>query len=251
VTTGFIAVIPARYASTRLPGKALRDIAGRPMVEWVYRQTIQSGAIEVIVATDDERIAAVCRGFGARVELTSTEHASGTDRIAELAHRFEWDEQQIVVNVQGDEPLISPLCIAQTARLLGWHPQASIATLMTPLESEAEFRDPNFAKVVTDKEGWALYFSRAPIPWPRDGGMPAVMRHIGLYAYRAGGLRAISAAPPCVLEEVEKLEQLRALWLGHRIIVAKAAEPPAPAVDTEEDLAKVRRYLERSPRALA
>jgi 3-deoxy-manno-octulosonate cytidylyltransferase (CMP-KDO synthetase) len=251
MTEGFIAVIPARYASTRLPGKPLKDIAGKPMVEWVYRQTIQSGASEVIVATDDERIAAACRGFGARVELTSTEHQSGTDRIAELARRFEWDEEQIVVNVQGDEPLISPLCIAQTARLLGWHSQASIATLMTPLESESEFRDPNFAKVVTDKEGWALYFSRAPIPWPRDGGMPAVMRHIGLYAYRAGSLRAISAAPPCALEEVEKLEQLRALWLGHRIIVAQAAERPAPAVDTEEDLVRIRRYFERSARSLA
>jgi 3-deoxy-manno-octulosonate cytidylyltransferase (CMP-KDO synthetase) len=251
VTTGFIAVIPARYASTRLPGKPLKDIAGKPMIEWVYRQTLKSGASEVIVATDDDRIAAACRGFGARVELTSTGHASGTDRIAELARRFVWDEQQIIVNVQGDEPLISPLCIAQTARLLAWHPDAAIATLMTPLQSEAEFRDPNFAKVVTDKEGWALYFSRAPIPWPRDGGMPAVMRHIGLYAYRAGGLRAISSAPPCALEEVEKLEQLRALWLGHRIILERAAEPPAPAVDTEEDLAKIRRYLERSPHAMA
>jgi 3-deoxy-manno-octulosonate cytidylyltransferase (CMP-KDO synthetase) len=132
--------------------------------------------------------------------------------------------------------------------LLGWHPQAAIATLVTPLESEAEFRDANLVKVVTDKDGWALYFSRAPIPWPREGGMPAVMRHVGLYAYRAGGLRAITAAPPCELEQVEKLEQLRALWLGHRIIVETAAEPPAPAVDTEEDLAKVRGYLERSPR---
>ena len=125
MTTGFIAVIPARFASTRLPGKPLKDIAGKPMIEWVYRQTVKSGAREVIVATDDERIAAVCRGFGARVELTSTEHASGTDRIAELARRFEWEEQQIIVNVQGDEPLISPLCIAQTARLLGWHPASS------------------------------------------------------------------------------------------------------------------------------
>jgi 3-deoxy-manno-octulosonate cytidylyltransferase (CMP-KDO synthetase) len=248
VTAGFIAVIPARYASTRLPGKPLKDIAGKPMIEWVYRQTVASGASEVIVATDDERIAAVCRGFGARVELTSTEHASGTDRIAEVARRFAWDEQQIVVNVQGDEPLISPVCIAQTARLLGWHPQATIATLTTPLTSEAEFRDPNFVKVVTDKDGWALYFSRAPIPWPRAGGMPAVMRHVGLYAYRAGGLRAISDAAPCALEDVEKLEQLRAMWLGYRIIVETAAEPPAPAVDTEEDLARVRRYLERAPR---
>jgi 3-deoxy-manno-octulosonate cytidylyltransferase (CMP-KDO synthetase) len=250
VTAGFVAVIPARYASTRLPGKALKDIAGKPMIEWVYRQTVKSGASEVIVATDDERIVGACRAFGAPVEMTSMEHSSGTDRIAELAQRFAWDDDQIVVNVQGDEPLISPVCIAQTARLLGWHSQAAIATLMTPLDSETEFRDPNFAKVVTDKDGWALYFSRAPIPWPRDGGMPGVMRHIGLYAYRAGSLRAISASPPCELEQVEKLEQLRALWLGLRIIVEQAAEPPAPAVDTEEDLVKIRRYLERSPRGV-
>jgi 3-deoxy-manno-octulosonate cytidylyltransferase (CMP-KDO synthetase) len=247
VTSGFIAVIPARYASTRLPGKVLKDIGGKPMVELVYRQTIQSGASEVIIATDDERVVTACRGFGARVELTSTEHANGTDRIAELARRLEWDEQQIVVNVQGDEPMISPLCIAQTARLLGWHPEAAIATLTVPLTLEEEFNDPNFAKVVTDKNGWALYFSRAPIPWPRDGGMPAVQRHVGLYAYRVSGLKTISAAPPCALEQVEKLEQLRALWLGLRIIVATAVEPPTPHVETEEDLAKVRRIFERSP----
>jgi 3-deoxy-manno-octulosonate cytidylyltransferase (CMP-KDO synthetase) len=249
--SGFIAVIPARYASTRLPGQPLKDIAGKPMIEWVYRQALKSGAADVIVATDDERIAAACRGFAARVELTSAAHESGTDRIAEIAWRFGWADDQIVVNVQGDEPLISPLCIAQTARLLSEHTGATIATLTTPLESEAEFRDANFAKVVTDKDGWALYFSRAPIPWPRDGGMPAVQRHIGLYAYRVAGLKTITAAPPCVLEQVEKLEQLRALWLGLRIIVATAAEPPSPAVDTEEDLQRVRRYLERSPRALA
>jgi 3-deoxy-manno-octulosonate cytidylyltransferase (CMP-KDO synthetase) len=249
VTAGFIAVIPARYASTRLPGKPLKDIGGKPMIEWVYRQTVQSGASEVIVATDDERIAAACRAFDARVELTSAEHASGTDRIAELARRFGWDDDQIVVNVQGDEPLISPICIAQTARLLGWHPQAVIATLVAPLETEAQFRDPNYVKVVTDKDGFALYFSRAPIPWPRDGGTPQALRHIGLYAYRAGGLRAISAAPPCALEQVEKLEQLRALWLGYKIVVEEAAEPPSPHVDTEEDLARVRRYLANAPRA--
>jgi 3-deoxy-manno-octulosonate cytidylyltransferase (CMP-KDO synthetase) len=246
MTEGFIAVIPARYASTRLPGKPLREIAGKPMIQWVYGQALQSGASQVVVATDDERIAAACRGFGAPVEMTSPEHASGTDRIAELAERFGWAEQQIVVNVQGDEPLISPLCIAQTARLLGWHPAATIATLTAPLGDEAEFRDPNFVKVVTDKDGWALYFSRAPIPWPRDGGLPLARRHVGLYAYRAGGLKAISAAPPCALEQTERLEQLRALWLGFRIIVADAVEPPSPHVDTEEDLLRVRRYLERS-----
>jgi len=242
VTAGFIAVIPARYASTRLPGKPLKDIAGKPMIEWVYRQTVKSGASQVIVATDDERIAAACRAFGAPVEMTAAEHASGTDRIAELARRFEWDAQQIVVNVQGDEPLISPICIAQTARLLGWHPQAAIATLVTPLESDSEFRDPNFAKVVTDKDGWALYFSRAPIPWPRDGGMPAVMRHIGLYAYRAGGLRAISAAPPCALEEVEKLEQLRVLENGYEI-ACDITEDPTIGVDTPEDALKFEEWL--------
>ena len=250
MTARFIAVIPARYASTRLPGKVLKDIAGKPMIEWVYRQAAKSGAEKVIVATDDERIAAACRAFGASVELTSPDHASGTDRIAELARRFEWPDGQIVVNVQGDEPLISPVCIAQTARLLDSHPTAAIATLVTPLESETEFNDPNFAKVVTDKDGWALYFSRAPIPWPRDGGMPAVMRHIGLYAYRAGGLRALSASPPCALEQVEKLEQLRALWLGLRIAVETAAEPPSPAVDTPEELEKVRRLVERMPRSV-
>jgi 3-deoxy-manno-octulosonate cytidylyltransferase (CMP-KDO synthetase) len=151
--------------------------------------------------------------------------------------------------VQGDEPLISPLCIAQTARLLAWQPQAAIATLVAPLDSEAEFRDPNFVKVVADKDGWALYFSRAPIPWPREGALPkGVLRHIGLYAYRAGGLKTISAAPPCALEDTEKLEQLRALWLGLKIIVANAVEPPTPHVDTEEDLVKIRRFLERAAR---
>jgi 3-deoxy-manno-octulosonate cytidylyltransferase (CMP-KDO synthetase) len=248
VTTRFIAVIPARYASTRLPGKPLADIAGKPMIEWVYRQAAKSGAETVIVATDDERIAAACRAFGAPVELTSPDHASGTDRIAELARRFAWPDAQIVVNVQGDEPLISPVCIAQTARLLAERREAAIATLVTPVTSEAEFKDPGFAKVVTDKDGYALYFSRAPIPWPRDGGLPAVMRHVGLYAYRAAGLKALSAAQPCELEQVEKLEQLRALWLGLRIVVATAAEAPSPAVDTPEDLERVRRYVERTAR---
>jgi len=141
---------------------------------------------------------------------------------------------------------LQSVSIAQTARLLAWHPDAAIATLAAPLDRDAEFEDSNFVKVVTDRAGWALYFSRAPIPWPRDGGRPDARRHIGLYAYRAGGLKAISAAPPCALEEVEKLEQLRALWLGYRIIVADAAEPPSPHVDTEEDLARIRRMLERS-----
>jgi 3-deoxy-manno-octulosonate cytidylyltransferase (CMP-KDO synthetase) len=243
MTADFIVVIPARYASTRLPGKPLADIGGRPMIEWAYRQAKRSGAREVIVATDDERIAAACRSFGAPVELTSVDHPNGTDRVAELAHRFAWDEQQIVVNVQGDEPLIPPLCIAQTAQLLASHPRAAIATLMAPIQDAAELADVNVAKVVTDRNGWALYFSRAPIPWARADGWRGAKKHIGLYAYRAGGLKAISAAPACALEETERLEQLRALWLGLRIIVGESAEPASPHVETNEDLTKVRRYI--------
>ena len=244
MSEGFIVVIPARYASTRLPGKPLKDIAGKPMIEWVYGQSIQSGASEVIVATDDERIAAACRRFGAAVELTATEHPSGTDRIAELARRFAWHDGQIVVNVQGDEPLLPPASIVQTAQLLAAHPDAAIATLMTPLTSEQEFRDPSFAKVVTDRDGWALYFSRAPIPWPRDGTAVRAQRHIGLYAYRVGSLKTITAAPTCALEETERLEQLRALWLGLRIIVAESVAPASPHVDTEQDLARIRKLLQ-------
>ena len=243
-----IVLIPARLASTRLPGKPLADIAGKPMVVRVVEAALAAQPHGIWVATDDERVAQAVAAHGHQALMTRADHPSGTDRIAEVAQTLGWRDDEIVVNVQGDEPLISPVCIAQTARLLAWRPQAAIATLVTPLESETEFRDPNLVKVVTDKDGWALYFSSAPIPWPRDGGMPAVMRHIGLYAYRAGSLRAISDASPCALEEVEQLEQLRALWLGHRIIVGKAAEPPAPAVDTEDDLAKVRRYLEGAPR---
>jgi 3-deoxy-manno-octulosonate cytidylyltransferase (CMP-KDO synthetase) len=246
MSEGFIVVIPARFASSRLPGKPLEDIAGKPMIEWVYRRAAQSGAREVTVATDDQRIVEACRTFDAPVELTATTHMSGTDRIAELARRRGWRDEQIVVNVQGDEPLISPLSIAQVARLLRQHPEAAIATLTTPFADEADFRDPNFGKVVTDKDGWALYFSRAPIPWPRDGGMPPAQRHIGLYAYRAASLKAISAAAPCGIEMAEQLEQLRALWLGLKIIVAEGVEAPSQHVDTQEDLDKIRRYVQRT-----
>ena len=253
MTTGFIAVIPARYGSTRLPGKPLKEIAGKPMIEWVYRQTVQSGASEVIVATDDERIVAACREFGAPVELTSTEHASGTDRIAELARRLAWADEQIVVNVQGDEPLISPLCIAQAARLLEWHPQAAIATLTAPLGSEAEFKDPDFVKVVSDRDGWALYFSRAPIPWHRDAfarskeQLPpeaAFLRHIGLYAYRAGFLKRYASLPPSPAEQAESLEQLRILENGVRFkVVVTQYDYLGLSVDTAEDLEQVRAII--------
>jgi len=238
-------VIPARFGSTRLPGKPLKDIAGKPMIEWVYRRAQRSGASQVIIATDDQRIAAACRRFAAPVELTSIDHASGTDRIGELAHRFGWDDQQIVVNVQGDEPLIAPASIAQAAHLLGTHAEAAIATLMAPIQDEAQFHDPNFAKVVTDRDGWALYFSRAPIPWPREGGEATTRayRHIGLYAYRAGFVRRFASWPACELERLEQLEQLRVLWNGERIAVCVADELPGPGVDTPEDLERVRNYF--------
>ncbi len=239
--TDFIVVIPARYGSTRLPGKALADIAGRPMIAWVHDQARRSRAREIIVATDDERIATACREHGARAEMTAADHASGTDRIAELAERCGWDDEQIVVNVQGDEPLLPPKLVSQVADLLAATEAAAIATLTTPVRTEDEFRDPNRVKVVTDREDFALYFSRAPIPHRAAG--PAggmARRHVGIYAYRAGSLKALSAAPPSPLEREERLEQLRALHLGLRIVVADAVDAPARGVDTQEDLEAIR-----------
>ncbi len=239
----FIAVIPARFGSSRLPGKPLADIGGRPMVAWVYEQALQSGARNVLIATDDERIVAACRDFNAPVELTATHHESGTDRIAELAERLGWAEDQIVVNVQGDEPLLPPRLISQVAGLLSEDPDAALATLATPVISHEEWQDTGLARVIVDRNGRALYFSRAPIPWPREGGTPPALRHIGLYAYRVGALKQIAAAPPCELEQLERLEQLRPLWLGMKIIVAEACEVPPRGVDTEADLDAVREQL--------
>lgn len=248
MTTPFTVVIPARYASARLPGKPLADIGGRPMIAWVHERAAASGAEAVIVATDDERIAAACEAFGARVELTRAEHESGTDRIAEIAERFGWDDEYIVVNVQGDEPRLPPQLVSQVAELLAGRPEAAMATLVTELASESELADPNVVKVVADRHGYALYFSRAPIPWVRDGGSGALpRRHIGLYAYRVRSLRALTAEPPCALELAERLEQLRALWLGQRIVVADALALPPRGVDTEEDLAAVRAALASDP----
>lgn len=239
----FIAVIPARFGSSRLPGKPLADIAGRPMIAWVYERAQQSGASDVLVATDDERIAAACREFGAVVELTSASHESGTDRIAEVAERLEWADDRIVVNVQGDEPLLPPALISQVAALLDQDPDAGVGTLVTPVRSRDEWQDPNMARVIVDRNGRALYFSRAPIPWPRDGGTPPALRHIGLYAYRVDALKQLAATSPCELERVERLEQLRALWLGMKIVVAEACEVPPRGVDTEADLDAVRELL--------
>lgn len=240
----FVVVIPARFASARLPGKPLADIGGRPMIARVHDLAVASGATEVIVATDDDRIAKVCAQIGADVQLTSSEHASGTDRIAEVADSRGWPDARIVVNVQGDEPLLPPALISQVAALLHEHDDAAVATLVTSFDSESDWRDPNTAKAIVDRDGRALYFSRAPIPHVRDGGMPEqAYRHIGLYAYRAGELRAIAAQPPCPLEQAERLEQLRVLWMGRRIITAMARQLPPRGVDTEEDLALIRRYI--------
>jgi len=240
----FVVVIPARLASERLPRKALLDICGKSMIERVYQRARSSRATEVIVATDAPEIEVACRGFGAHVELTATTHASGTDRIAEVATRSGWPDDEIVVNVQGDEPLIPPELIDQVARLLADDRAAGMATLMTPLATPDEYRDSHMAKVVTSRDGAAIYFSRAPIPASRDGSVPPdARRHIGLYAYRVGCLKRIAAAPVAPPEAAERLEQLRALWLGERIAIADAVVPPARGVDTLADIELIRRLV--------
>lgn len=249
----FRVVIPARYASSRLPGKALLPIAGKPMVQWVYERACAAGALEVLIATDDERIARAAQAFGAEAVMTAAAHTSGTDRIAEVAQRRGWAGEDIVVNVQGDEPLIPPALIRQLAALLAAQPQADIATLATPVESLAELLDPNAVKVVSDARGWALYFSRAPIPWNRDGAagpssqrdFAGARRHIGVYAYRVAALARLTQLPRGALEEREQLEQLRALEHGLRVFVAEASEPPGPDVNTLADLERVSTRLSR------
>lgn len=252
----FRIVIPARFAAQRLPGKPLRELAGRPLVEHVWRRATEAGAREVVVATDDQRIADAVRGFGGEHELTAPELPSGTDRCAAVAVRRGWDEDDVVVNLQGDEPLMPPRVLRQVAELLAADPAAGIATLCAPLGSLAEFLDPNVVKVVAREDGGALYFSRAPIPWDRDAGSggaaPALgaqhshrgaCRHLGIYAYRVGALLELTALPPCELERIEKLEQLRALHAGMRIRVETACEPVGQGVDTPEDLARVAALL--------
>lgn len=247
----FRVVIPARHASTRLPGKPLADLAGRPMIQHVHERVVASGALQVIVATDDQRVAAACAAFGAEVEMTSAAHASGTDRLAEVAMRRGWTGRDVVVNVQGDEPLLPPSLVRQVATLLEADPAADIATLATPIADLAEFLDPAAVKVTRRADHHALYFSRAPIPWHRDGQAPdgsqrefgGALRHIGLYAYRVASLTRIAAAAPSALELAEKLEQLRALELGMTIIVGDARERPGPGIDTPADLERVRALL--------
>jgi 3-deoxy-manno-octulosonate cytidylyltransferase (CMP-KDO synthetase) len=254
VTCSFHVAIPARHRSTRLPGKMLAPIQGKPMLQWVYERALASGASDVLIATDDEAIAAAAGRFGAPARMTSAAHSSGTDRLAELAAIERWPDADIVVNVQGDEPLIPPAVISQVATLLESDAEAAIATLATPVESLAEFLDPNAVKVVADSKGRALYFSRAPVPWSRDGApsglssqavFAGARRHVGIYAYRVGALRRLASLPPTLLEKAEKLEQLRALENGLVIRVADAAERPGPDVNTAEDLARVADLLAR------
>jgi 3-deoxy-manno-octulosonate cytidylyltransferase (CMP-KDO synthetase) len=244
----FRVVIPARFDSTRLPGKVLLPLAGKPMIQWVYERASASGAAEVIIATDDVRIAEAVRCFGAQVAMTAQTHPSGSDRVAEVARARGWVDDDIVVNVQADEPLIPPPLITQVAQLLVADRHAQMATLATPLAALEEFLDPNVVKVVTDAQGYALYFSRAPIPWDRDGArsgearqmsIAAAMRHIGIYAYRVAALQKLTLQAPSALELCEKLEQLRALESGFRIRVARARESPGPDVNTAEDLLRV------------
>jgi 3-deoxy-manno-octulosonate cytidylyltransferase (CMP-KDO synthetase) len=253
MSTAFTVVIPARFASSRLPGKPLQDIAGKPMIQHVWEQACKSSAQQVVVATDDARIVEACRGFGAEVVLTRPEHNSGTDRLAEVASALGLAADAIVVNVQGDEPLIPPAIIDQVAANLAANPQAAIATLAEPIDEVAALFNPNVVKVVTDHSGLALTFSRAPLPWARDAfavsreQLPVDIpyrRHIGIYAYRAQFLHDFVAWGPCWLENTECLEQLRALWHGVRIHVADALQTPPAGVDTAEDLERVRRLLE-------
>lgn len=249
--SGFNVVIPARHASTRLPGKPLLDIAGKPMIVRVAEQAVASGAVEICVATDHPEIAEVVEGHGFDVMMTRADHASGTDRIAEVVQSKGWGDDTIIVNVQGDEPLISPALIREVASNLAGHADAAIATACHPIHDKPSMLNPNIVKVVTDKYGYALYFSRAPIPYPRDAfaadaDMPAglpVFRHIGIYAYRADFLKAYASLPPAGIETFEALEQLRALWHGYRISVAVTPDAPATGVDTAEDLERVRRIF--------
>ncbi len=244
----FTVIIPARMASSRLPDKPLADLGGRPMVVRVAERARRSGARRVVVAADDARIVAACAAHGVEACMTRADHPSGTDRLAEASTLLGLPDDHVVVNVQGDEPLIDPALVDAVAALLDERPDAPMATAAHRLSSVAEFTNPNVVKVVTDARQMALYFSRAPIAWWRDGfsgGVdrlpePAPLRHIGLYAYRCGFLRQFPALPPAPLEQLEALEQLRALWHGHRIAVHLAAAAPGAGVDTPDDLARVR-----------
>ncbi len=253
----FKAVVPARFGSTRLPGKPLADIGGKPMVIRVADRARDSGAEEVWIASDHQDVIEAATKAGHNAILTRADHPTGTDRIAEVAVARRWPDDAIVANVQGDEPLMDPSLIRAVAMQLADRPDADIATACHPISDARLFFDPNVVKVVTDRRGYALYFSRAPIPYARDAfartrdALPPAMRpmrHIGLYAYRVRFLRRFAEMSPAPPEELEALEQLRALWHGHRISVLTTGHAPPPGVDTPEDLERVRRALLEVPR---
>jgi 3-deoxy-manno-octulosonate cytidylyltransferase (CMP-KDO synthetase) len=246
---GFSVIVPARYASSRLPGKPLADLAGKPMVARVCERAAESGAALVAVATDDPRIADAATRHGYRALMTRADHPSGTDRIAEAAAALGLGDDDIVVNVQGDEPLIPPELIAEVAAALDARPDAPMSTACHRIGDAASFANPNVVKVVLDAHGYALYFSRAGIPYARAGGLPECYRHLGIYAYRAGFLRRYAKLEPSPLERVEALEQLRVLWHGHRIAVRVTEAEIPPGVDTPEDLATVRALFDRSAKS--
>lgn len=245
---GFCVLIPARLASTRLPGKPLADIGGQPMIVRVAQRAVASSAERVVVAADSAEIVHACTAHGVQAVLTRSDHATGSDRLAQACDLLGLGSDEMVVNVQGDEPLIEPALIDAVAAALQAHPQASMATAAHRIDKPQEFADPNVVKVVVDARGLALYFSRAPIAWWRDGfaaGIsalpePAPLRHVGIYAYRAGFLRQFPCLAPAPIEKIEALEQLRALWHGYRIAVHVAPCSPAIGVDTPQDLERVR-----------
>ena len=250
--TSFVVVIPARYASIRFPGKPLVELNGKPMVVHVVDRARESGAAEVVVATDDARIASAVSDHDCLVAMTRDDHATGTDRIAEVVAQRGWDDETIVVNAQGDEPLLPPSMIRTVAETLQQHDGASIATACHPIKDIAEFLDPNAVKVVFDEAGYALYFSRAPIPWPRDAfadkqallpeTLPA-FRHIGIYAYRCEFLRKYTTLKTVPMERFESLEQLRAMAHGYRIAVTVSEQAPPPGIDTPDDLDRLRELM--------
>ena len=261
----FTVIIPARYASSRFPGKPLADICGKPMVVHVAERAAKSGAAEVLVATDHPGIAAAVKQHGFNAVMTRSDHASGTDRVAEVSKQRGYPGHHLVVNIQGDEPLIAPELIREVARNLLDHPEAEVSTACHPIQDAADIVNPNVVKVVLDRKGYALYFSRAPIPFARDAftrsydsarntyaggitvipdGLP-VFRHIGIYGYRAGFLKRYSKLDPSPLEQFEALEQLRVLWHGFKISVALTQEAAPPGIDTPEDLQRLKRSLER------
>jgi len=249
----FRVVIPSRHNSKRLPGKPLLDIAGKPMIQHVYERACESGASHVVIATDDERIQKVAQDFGAEVVMTSSEHQSGTDRLAETVNKLNCDDNDIIVNLQGDEPLMPAVLLSQVAKDLHEHDDASVSTIYTPIHSSDDVSNPNVVKVVFSKKGYALTFSRAPIAWEREhfrlssfrpSGHHMHYRHIGLYAYRAGFLNRFVNWPQCDMEIMESLEQLRVLWNDERIHVSEASAIPPPGVDTQEELERVTHLLQ-------